>query len=56
QVVSQGIAKTQAVANGDTSASDNSLDSGDSGDDGIILIDVDDNNPNLGFLASDSFG
>ncbi|NEQ71789.1 MAG: hypothetical protein F6K23_01040 [Okeania sp. SIO2C9] len=55
QVVSQGIAKTQAVANGDTSASDNSLDSGDSGDDGIILIDVDDHR-NVGFLASDSFG
>ncbi|NER04775.1 MAG: hypothetical protein F6K17_20310 [Okeania sp. SIO3C4] len=53
QVVSQGIAKTQAVANGYSSASDNSL---DSGDDGIILIGIDDNNRNVGFFASDSFG
>ena len=55
QVVSQGIAKTQAVANGYTSASDNSLDSGDS-DDGIILIGIDDDNRNASFFASDSFG
>ncbi|WP_202221451.1 MFS transporter permease [Okeania sp. KiyG1] len=56
QVVSQGIAKTQAVTNGYTSASDNSLDSGDSSNDGIILIGIDDNNRNVGFFASDSFG
>ncbi|NEP79026.1 MAG: hypothetical protein F6K17_36970 [Okeania sp. SIO3C4] len=51
QVVSQGIAKTQAVANGYSSASDNSLDSGYSSDDGIILIGIDDNNRNVGFFA-----
>ncbi|NET44787.1 hypothetical protein, partial [Okeania sp. SIO2B3] len=56
QVVSQGIAKTQAVANGYTSTSENSLDSGDSGDDGIIFIGVDDDNRNIGFFPSDSFG
>ncbi|MGB3514380.1 MAG: hypothetical protein WBA93_35245 [Microcoleaceae cyanobacterium] len=58
QVVSQGIAKTQAVANGYTSASDNSLDSGDSSDDGIIFIGIDNdsNSRNVGFFASDSFG
>ncbi|NET29772.1 hypothetical protein [Okeania sp. SIO1I7] len=56
QVVSQGIAKTQAVANGYSSASDNSLDSGDSSDDGVMFIDVDDNNRNVDFFASDSFG
>ncbi|NET44790.1 MAG: MFS transporter permease [Okeania sp. SIO2B3] len=56
QVVSQGIAKTQAVANGYTSTSENSLDSGDSSDDGIIFIGVDDDNRNVGFFASDSFG
>ncbi|RQH26019.1 hypothetical protein D5R40_12865 [Okeania hirsuta] len=56
QVVSQGIAKTQAVANGYTSTSDNSLDSGDSGDDGIIFIGINNDSRNVGFFASDSFG
>lgn len=56
QVVSQGIAKTQAIANGYSSASDNSLDSGDSSDDGIIFIGIDDDNRNAGFFTSDSFG
>ncbi|MDY7006551.1 MAG: hypothetical protein SWX82_22190 [Cyanobacteriota bacterium] len=56
QVVSQGIAKTQAVANGYSSASDNSLDSGDSDDDGIIFIGIDNDSRNVGFFASDSFG
>ncbi|GGA19919.1 hypothetical protein CYANOKiyG1_34680 [Okeania sp. KiyG1] len=56
QVVSQGIAKTQAVANGYTSASDNNLDSGDSSNDGIIFIGIDDDNRNVGFFISDSFG
>ena len=59
QVVAQGIAKTQAVANGYTSTSDNSLDSGDSGDEGIIFISFDDggsSSKNSDFFASDSFG
>ncbi|NEP37862.1 MAG: MFS transporter permease [Okeania sp. SIO2H7] len=56
QVVSQGIAKTQAVANGYSSASDSSLDSGYSSDDGIILVGIDDDNRNTSFFASDSFG
>ena len=58
QVASQGIAKTQAVANGYTYTSDNSLYSADSDDDGIIFIGIDDDNSSRssGFFASDSFG
>ena len=55
QVVSQGMAKTQAIANGYSSGSDSSLDSPDSGD---IVINFDDNSSsqNIVFFASDSFG
>ena len=55
QVASQGMAKTQAIANGYSSGSDSSLDSPDSGD---IVINFDDNSSsqNIVFFASDSFG
>ena len=55
QVASQGIVKTQAIANGYSSGSDSSLDSPDSGD---IVINFDDNSSsqNIVFFASDSFG
>lgn len=55
QVASQGIVKTQAIANGYSSGSDSSLDSPDSED---IVINFDDNSSsqNIVFFASDSFG
>ncbi|MGD1806540.1 hypothetical protein ACP6PL_14025 [Dapis sp. BLCC M126] len=58
QVASQGLAKTQAVANGYTSDSESSLDLSDSSDEGVIFIsfDNDSSSRNVVFFASDSFG
>ncbi|MDJ0554969.1 MAG: hypothetical protein QNJ68_11090 [Microcoleaceae cyanobacterium MO_207.B10] len=58
QVAAQGIAKTQAIANGYSSDSDSSVYSSDSSDEGIIFVSIDDDSSrrNPGFFASDSFG
>lgn len=58
QVVSQGITKTQAIANGSGSDLDISLDYSNNSDEGVIFINLgdDSNSRNSGFFASDSFG